>query len=184
MSLSSEEPSQTPVESAETPEQPANSGTPVSWAGRWPLFAVISVLLVWVLIVVSGVRFNFFSSDPGSSAPTDFRLPPKIAGAAGDSNGEVAAEKQKVIVTEGTKWETNGYDDFMRGTVKNTAARTVTRCKLTSRYYTAAGSKVDSASLTLSEPLAPGASRKFEIIHKHNLDAPKADVVVEEVDFK
>lgn len=183
MSLPSEKPSQEPAEAVEN--RALVRGTPGPWAGRWPVFAVLSVLLVWVIIVVSGVRFNMFSSDAGGSVPqADVRKTPRTQGLTGDVVKVDGEEERKVIVTPGTKWETDGYNDFMRGTVKNTAARTVTRCKLTSRYYTATGTKVESESLTLSEPIAPGASKKFELIHKHLLDAPNADVIVEEVDFK
>lgn len=77
--------------------------------------------------------------------------------------------KYDIKVNSGWTTEISGNYIYIRGTVTNTSAsKTISYFEVEAKFYDKYGSVIDSDWTNDGDDLAPGESRKFEIMHKYS----------------
>jgi len=89
-----------------------------------------------------------------------------------------------LVTVVNKQWVLDGGYDYIRGSVQNGSDQTVRYWKLTAFYKNSSGDIVDSAFTNDLEDLLPGASKKFEIMHKASPEITSVSVVFSKVEFK
>jgi hypothetical protein len=90
--------------------------------------------------------------------------------------------EQFVTVQNGWTWQIDGDWDYIRGSVKNDTSRVVTYWAATVRFYNSAGNEIDSDFTNGGQPIYPGASKRFEIMHR-NIPGTTASMEITSVRF-
>jgi hypothetical protein len=81
-------------------------------------------------------------------------------------------------------WTTEISDNYIyiKGTVTNTSSsKTISYFEVEAKFYDEYGSVIDSDWTNDGEDLAPGESRKFEIMHEYSYDEKKIKLSIKDV---
>jgi len=87
-----------------------------------------------------------------------------------------------LIINSDWKPEKRGNYIHIKGTVTNTSnSRTISYFEIEAKFYNNSGIVLDSEWTNDADDLAPGESRKFEIMHKFNSDEKDIQLSIREV---
>jgi hypothetical protein len=92
-----------------------------------------------------------------------------------------AAYADKVVIVKGWEWKNADNYSYVRGSVNNTGDKTVRYFKVKALYKDKEKKVLDTAYTVSDETLAPGWSKKFEIMHEVIPECEYVAVYVEEI---
>jgi hypothetical protein len=161
---------------------------------RIPLPMPAKLAMLGALAMVAYIAAGLFSSNTGTysyltnATPAPVTYPAieayeKAHAAVVEAEARGAELRNGAVVQPGWKWEIDGEYDHLRGSVKNATAQTVGYWAVTAKFVKKGSETViDSAFTNGGQPLMPGESKQFEIMHR-NIPGTLARIETSDVRF-
>ena len=97
---------------------------------------------------------------------------------------ETPKPQQSVKIVEGWKWsqDDTGFD-YVRGSVQNVGNRPIGYMEIHAEYKDKNGKVVDTAYTNIGEVIKPGNQKKFEIMHKSDVNEKEVRIYTKDVRY-
>lgn len=86
-----------------------------------------------------------------------------------------------LTIQSGWTKRVSGNYMYIEGTVKNTSDKTISYYEINAKFYDSKGNVIDTDYTNSGKDLAPGESRKFEIMHKNDYNITDVKLSVGDV---
>lgn len=101
-----------------------------------------------------------------------------LIGGGGSRNSSTSAPSSNLTIVDGWEWTYTDDWTYVRGSVKNEGATPITYFEVRAEYLNKKGEVVDTDYTNSTERLNPGASKKFEIMHRRSPEFKKVSVSI------